>query len=199
MEAKVIETNKKFFDKVADFYDSGILHSWLHKILKKSLKNIVINNNSIVLDAGCGTGNLLFLLEQENKNLSLYGIDISPEMLKIAKRKLGKKAKLKLMQVESLNYKEKFGYIFSSEAFHHYSNQEKAMNNFHNSLKKNGKLIVVDLNFGKVLNWIFHKIEPGNSRMNSAEDFRRLFKDSKFKDINQKKIGLFVIMTTGEK
>ena len=57
-------------------------------------------------------------------------------MLEIAKKKLGNKAKLNLIPIEKINYKTKFDYIFSTEAFHHYEDQKKAMKNFYFALKK---------------------------------------------------------------
>ena len=66
-------------------------------------------------------------------------------------------------------------------------------------MKKEGKLIIVDLDFGVFLNKIFHIIEPGNSGMNSVEDFRRLLKKHKFRNIHIKRIGLFAILAIGEK
>jgi len=131
--------------------------------------------------------------------LRLYGIDISPKMLAIAKKKLGNKAKLNLTPAEKLNYKNKFDYIFSTEVFHHFYDQRIAMKKFYNALKNNGRLIIVDLNFGITLNWIFHEIEPGNSKMNSKKEFYVLFKKYRLRNIQQKRLGLFIIITVGKK
>ena len=193
------EDNIRFFNRLAGFYDSGILKKWLSGIQKKMLKHLEIKKNSRILDAGCGTGNLLILLSKLDKNLNLKGIDISKEMLKTAGKKLKNKAKLKLMSAEELSYKGKFDFIFSTEAFHHYYNQEKAMQNFSRALKKHGKLVIVDVYFGKILNFIFERIEPGVNKINSKKDFYDLFKKSKFKNIGQRRIGLFAVMTMGEK
>jgi len=162
------------------------------------LKEINLKNSSKILDAGCGTGNFLEILSV-NKTLELYGIDISPRMLEIAKKKLKNKAKLNLIDVEKIGYRNKFDYIFSIEAFHHFSNQEIVMRKFFNALKKKGKLMIVDFDFSLVLNWIFHIIEPGNSKMNSKKDFHNLFKKHNFKNIKQKRFFVFVVMTLGEK
>ncbi len=193
------QDNIKFFNKIAKYYDKWVLGIWLNRILRKATTEVKIKDNSAVLDAGCGTGNFLKILENKDKTLKLYGIDISPKMLKIAGKKLKNKVELNLVAVEKINYNCKFDYIFSTEAFHHYENQKKAMKNFNNALKKKGKLIIADLNFGRILNWIFHKIEPGNSKMNSSADFYRLFEKYVFKNIKQKRLSLFVIMTIGEK
>lgn len=195
----LLEENRRFFGKWAKYYDQGLSGFWLNKLVKKTLEFINIKESAKILDAGCGTGNLLFLLTKQGKKLKLYGTDITPEMLNIARAKLKHRAKLKLMSVEKLKFKKNyFDYIFSTEAFHHYTDQNKAMENFYRVLEKNGKLIIVDLDFG-VFNSLIHKIEPGNTKMNSAEDFKKIFKDHKFRNIKQKRIGLFAILTTGEK
>jgi len=193
----LLQENINFFNKMARDYDKGILGIWLNRILRKLIKGIKMKDNSVILDAGCGTGNFLKILS-ENKTLKLYGIDISSKMLEIAKKKLRNRAKLSLIPAEKINYKNKFDYIFSTEAFHHFSGQEKAMKNFDLALKKKGQLIIVDLNFGRILNWIFHKIETGNNKMNSKKEFYKLFKKYGFKNIKQKRVSLFIIASIGE-
>ena len=138
--------NEVFFGKIAGYYDI-IFGNWIRKTQIKVIKSSKIDKSSKVLDAGCGTGNFLSLLEKDNIK-RLYGIDISKEMLKIAKHKL-KISKISLSSVESLKFKSNFfDYIFSVDAFHHYSSKEKAMESFHRVLKSGGKLAVVDLTFG---------------------------------------------------
>ena len=193
------EKNIKFFKQIAKYYDLPIFSNWLNSPQKKILNIIKIKPKSRILDVGFGTGNFLKFLYEYDKSLELYGIDISKEMLDIARKKLNRKAKLKLQPVEKLKKENYFDYVFSTEAFHHFPNQDMAIRNMHNSLKNNGKLIIIDLTFGRFFNWLFHKIEPGNSKMNMMEDFKILFKQYKFKNIKQKKLGWFFILTVGEK
>lgn len=188
--------NKFFFGKIANYYDL-IFGNWIRKMQMRVINLVKIKNKSRILDAGCGTGNLLVLLESYDARL--YGIDISKEMLRIARNKLHK-TKLKLVSVEKLNFKNKFfNYIFSIDAFHHYSNKEKAMENFYRVLKRNGKLVIVDINFGKCLNTIFQKLEPGNNGINSKREMKNIFKQYNFREIEQSKVGIFTIMTLGIK
>lgn len=188
--------NKIFFGKIAKYYDI-FFGNWIRKIQIKVIKSTKIKKGSKVLDAGCGTGNLLFLLEKND--VELYGIDVSKEMLKIAKYKL-KNTKLELSPAENLNFKNNFfDYVFSIDAFHHYFDKEKAMKNFHRVLKRNGKLIIVDVNFGSHLNKVFQKLEPGNNKIYNKNEMRKIFKQYSFKEIKQSKAGMLTVMTVGIK
>ena len=224
MNLKLEEKNKKFFNKFASSYDVKIFKKWQENIRKKiieeagikgkqktgnfltnspkrgRIEEAEIKNNSKILDAGCGTGEFLKLLLLEKKNLKLYGIDVSDEMLKIAGKKLGKKANLKLFSVEKANFKNNyFDYVFSEDAFHHYADYDLVMKNFYRVLRKGGKLIIADFNFGAILNKVFHWLEPGNNKMHSKKQFIELFKKYKFKKIKQKKINLIQVLTIGIK
>ena len=188
--------SKIFFGRMARYYDF-VFGNLMRKMQMRIAKFAKIKGNSRVLDAGCGTGNFLIVLEKYN--LELYGIDITKEMLEIAKHKL-KRAKLKLVSAEKLNFKDNyFNYVFSIDAFHHYSNKERALGNFYRILKKNGKLIIVDVNFGRFLNKIFQKLEPGNNGVLTKHEMRDIFKRYKFRKIEQRKAGAFTEMTTGIK
>ena len=196
-----IEINKKFFNIIAPFYDKGLLGKFLFNIIYRTTDEIKIKKNSRVLDAGCGTGNLLYILERKNLNLKLYGIDSSEKMLKIARKK-AMTADIRNISVMNLDKKFKknyFDYIFSVDAFHHFPNREIVMKSFHRILKHNGKLIITDFDFGVVFNFIFSALEPGNTGNYSKEQLRKLFKESGFFVEQQKKIGLFSLMTIGKK
>lgn len=193
------EKNIKTFDRIAEVYDKGIIKKWSLLTQKNAIDSLRIKRNAKILDAGCGTGNLLSILSEKDKSFVLYGIDVSAKMLKAAKAKLKGRAKLRIMPVEKLKDKKKFDYIFSVDAFHHYYDQDKAMKNLFLALKKGGSLIVVDIDFGFVFNAIFHAIEPGNNKIIPHVDMISLFQSRKFHSTRQKKIWYFTFMTVGEK
>ena len=190
--------NRAFFGKLAEYYDF-IFGNWIKNMQGRVVDIVDVKNNSKILDAGCGTGNLLVLLEKSGKNLGIHGIDISKEMIKIARRKTDN-INLKIGLVENMDFKNNFfDYIFSIDAFHHYSDKDIAMNNFYRVLKKNGRLIIVDINFGRFFNVVFQKLEPGNSGIYTRDEMKNLFEDFSFKEIIQRRVGLFTYMTIGMK
>lgn len=192
--------NKRLFNRIAKYYDKGVFHTFMINFQNKVVQKINIKKNSKILDVGCGTGSLLVTLKNKNLNLSLYGIDISEEMLKIARKKLSKKEILKVAKAENLPFeKNYFDYIFCTEAFHHFSNQDRAMKNFYKSLKNQSRLIIADFDFGFIANKIFHFIEPGNTKTNTKKEMKELFNRNNFKNVEQEKIGIFVFLTRGIK
>ena len=73
-----------FFDRCAPSWDGEMIKN--DGIINKILDNAELGENMDVLDVACGTG-VLFDYYLERKVASVTGIDISPEMAKIAQRK----------------------------------------------------------------------------------------------------------------
>jgi ubiquinone/menaquinone biosynthesis C-methylase UbiE len=80
------------YSNIAEFYDLGIAlpeegneGSRYGKFAQKVVREFNIENNAI-LDLACGTGN--FLREVQSDFNFLYGVDLSEEMLKIARLKI---------------------------------------------------------------------------------------------------------------
>jgi len=192
------KANARFFDKAVWFYEFPFVKIINRMIHKKIAKSVSIEKGSKILDAGCGTGGFLEVLSK-NKSLKLYGVDVSEKMIDLSRERLGKDVVLSRGTVEDLGFKVKFDYIFSMDSFHHYASQKKAVKNFYGALNKGGKIIVSDFSFGLIGNWLFKKFEPGNSRMLSRRGFRNLFEGFGFKDIRQRRIGIFSILTIGVK
>ena len=63
--------NEKIFNFVAEPYDKGIIGRWLFSVVKSTVDEISLKKNAKILDAGTGTGNLLFIFEKKKKNLQL--------------------------------------------------------------------------------------------------------------------------------
>ncbi len=192
--------NKRFFDFLAPYYDKGILGKFLSNIIYRTVVSVKIKNNSKILDVGCGTGNLLYVLERK-KSLKLYGIDLSKKMIQIARQKV-KTADIREISVTNLDkefVKNYFNYIFIVDAFHHFPNHKRVMKIFYRILKYGGRIIITDFNFGIILNKIFSALEPGNTGNYTKEQIKKLFKESGFMVEKQKKIGLFSLMTIGLK
>lgn len=78
------QRNERFFRFWAPFYDG--IEWFVGGFRKKVVAAAVSVAGSNVLDVACGTGTLAFELERAGANVT--GVDLSPHMLRIARKKL---------------------------------------------------------------------------------------------------------------
>lgn len=189
--------NLNFFNKWAKTYDLGIFQFWMRGFQKPALKIIDTTNKPKILDISCGTGELLLKLKDKAE---LTGGDISEEMLKVARKKLPQQVLLKKADVHDLPFETgTFDYVITTEAFHHYADQKKALSEMKRVTKKGGKVLVIDINFFLApLHRLFEKLEPGCIKINSRKEMRELFEQSGLGNIKQQRSFIFAVMTSGE-
>ena len=93
-----------FNKSVALNFDEHVSQSVpFYKSFQKNIAEIAtmfIRNNSTIYDLGCSSGNTIIEILKLNLNLNykIFGIDTSPDMIKLAKEKIGKKKNIKLIK-----------------------------------------------------------------------------------------------------
>ena len=98
-----------------------------------------------MIDVGCGTGEILNSVKNLYPAASIYGIDISEEMLKKAKEKLLNAAEISLGDAEHLPFENgMFDVLICTDSFHHYPNPQKAVKEFYRVLRNGGYLLLAD-------------------------------------------------------
>ena len=196
------EQNIKFFNKWANCnYDWAPFQWWMTRFQKPIEEEVQKSNPKSFLDISCGTGKLLSKLVILSPKTKYTGLDISPEMLKKAKQRLPKNVTLKQGDVHQLPFKDNsFNLVVSTESFHHYDDQKKALEEMKRITTKGGKVMVVDINFFfKIIHKLFETFEPGCVKVNNKREMISLFQNAGLKDINQKRSFLFAVMTSGTK
>ena len=196
---KNISQNLKFFDRWADSYDFGIVQFWMRRFYRPVFQ-LVDSGKKRVLDISCGTGEFLHELNEKRTEAELYGIDISEKMIEIARKKLPK-VRFAVGDVHDLKYKANyFDYVITTEAFHHYYDQQLALKEMARVAKKGAKVVVVDVNFFvRPIHWIFECLEPGCVRINSKHDMKKLFEKAGLRVVSQKRSGIFAMVAVGVK
>jgi demethylmenaquinone methyltransferase/2-methoxy-6-polyprenyl-1,4-benzoquinol methylase len=83
-------TKATYFNEVAEFWDSWESRDPTAALrLEQGLCDLELRDDEIVVDVGCGTGNLTqVLLKQLSSKARVIGIDIAPRMVEIARRKI---------------------------------------------------------------------------------------------------------------
>ena len=127
-----------FFNNLADGWDAEQIPK--DAIIEKILDNGGVEENKAVLDIACGTGTLFPFYFKRNV-ASVVGIDISPEMVKIAK---GKFPEIEIIcgDAEEYDFDKKFDVIMIYNAFPHFPNPQKLIKNLSQHLKDNGRISI---------------------------------------------------------
>ena len=122
-----------------DWYNQSLIENFYNKDFANYLKKY-IKPKDRVLDLGCGPATLWPDLIKV-KNISLIGVDISPKMVSIAKKKYPK-GKFKTADIEKLPFKDKeFDIVICSSVLHHLKEPLLAFQEIKRVLSPQGLLI----------------------------------------------------------
>ncbi|WP_429310105.1 class I SAM-dependent methyltransferase [Paenibacillus mucilaginosus] len=134
-----LKTTINQFNKVAEEYDfvNTLLNDYSF-----FMSNLPLHRGR-TLDVGCGSG--ILVNELSSHFDEVVGIDISDEMLEIAKAKRQHPNTTYLnMDAENLIFDRKFDFIVSRTTFHHLNNIPSAINNMKKLLNDGGKIVILD-------------------------------------------------------
>lgn len=80
---------KELFNTIAKDYDriNNCISLFTHKHFRKKAIDKIPDTHVKILDLCCGTGDTIYLLKQKYPNAEITGIDFSPSMLDIARKR----------------------------------------------------------------------------------------------------------------
>ena len=117
------------------------------KIISQLKKLIPIGT---LIDLGCGSGNLIIKIAKVFPNLELIGMDVSNEILSLAKKRakehsFNNKITFKVGNVENMPVPDNsIDFIVSSFSLHHWIDPLKAFKEIYRVLKQNGSCLIFD-------------------------------------------------------
>ena len=132
------DTIKEFFNDLAPRWDNEPIAD--KEIIDTILDNAGINENISVLDVACGTGVLFPFYLQRNVK-SITAIDLSPQMVKIAKNKFPQ-ADVICGDADNITFPHQFDAIMIYNDFPHFPNPKALIENLSKALKTNGKISI---------------------------------------------------------
>lgn len=183
------------FNKWALWYDKKPINYLEFYLANKAvIRSLNPKQNSSLLDIGFGTGILLHLLSCLNRNLKLFGIDISEEMYKKAKEKFAScsNVELTLGSAQKLPFKDDvFDYVTCVHSFHHHQDSEQSLEEMKRVTKPGGKVLIFELGLDGIIRRSFYRIEnkrnnEGNVHRYTKPQMLALFKKVGFVNIEQK-------------
>ena len=165
----------EFFDRCASTWDADMIKSDV--IIGKILDNTEVGAGMDVLDVACGTG-VMFDYYLDRDVSSVTGIDIAPEMAKIAAEKYASESKVQVIcgDVEEYAFDRKFDRIVVYNAFPHFPYPKRLIKTLAGLLKEDGRLTVAHGMSREAIDGhhsgAASKVSNG---LMSAEDLKRIF------------------------
>ena len=131
----------EFFDRCAPTWDAEMIKS--DAIIGRILDNAEVGEGMDILDVACGTG-VMFPYYLERGAASVTGIDISPEMAKIAAAKFAEAPGVQVIcgDVEDTAFDRKFDRIVVYNAFPHFPDPRRLIKTLAGLLKEGGRLTI---------------------------------------------------------
>lgn len=197
------ENSKVAFNQQAATYDNDIKGQHARSLYPVILKKLSEIPYHTALDLGCGTGEMMRLILQQNKDKSLYVIDLSEKMLEVAKEKLGNHVNLILSDSEQLPFSDSFfDVVYCNDSFHHYPAPDKVLSEVYRVLKPNGIFVMCDCwqpTIGRaIMNFYMKHSKEGDVKIYSENEIRKLF-SVHFSKVLWKRIGNTACMACGIK
>lgn len=131
----------EFFDKMAPEWDADMIKD--DGIIGEILRNAEVGAGDEVLDVACGTGVMFdyYLLLGVNR---VIGVDISPEMVKIAAEKYKNHPEIEVVckDVTEWETERRFDRIVIYNAFPHFPDPEGLIKGLSEKLREGGTLTV---------------------------------------------------------
>lgn len=171
-----MNTNELFFDSIAHKWDGMVNHN--NTKIKTVLESLKIKDNDSILDIGTGTGVLIpFLLDMLGESGRITAIDISTQMLEIAKSKYNSRQvvfmKLDFMEAE---LQETFDIVLCYSCFPHLGDSRNAISRMLKVLKKGGRLLIFHSESREKINRLHGNMDSPVKRdsLPSAEELKRI-------------------------
>ena len=182
------------FDRQAPLYDSTRLGRHARWLAADVLAEVEGRRPKSLLDVGCGTGALLEAAAAALPGARLYGIDLSPQMIAIAQRRLGQMAVVTVADAETLPLPDSAADAVTCVAsFHHYPHPDAALREFRRVIRPGGSLILAEWRLPtplrRLMNSFIHRLPEGDVRVYSRNELCRLTAAAGFGELRWRKAG----------
>lgn len=176
-------------DKVAQVFDvwadngrAALMEKEHAKSVGKILDEICFKDSFSFLDVGCGNGWVVRKIAQENQCRIVTGIDKSKNMIRHARKmQTSKKEEYVHTDIESLNTRQRFDYVFAMESIYYSESINIALGKVFGLLKPGGEFFCGTDFYAEnkaTTNW--STMMSLKMHLHSKNEWRRFFKDAGF-------------------
>lgn len=201
------DRSRTAFDAQASTYDEGMQGEHARRLYPHVVEEVVRAVADIptpcLLDLGCGTGALAKLVLTRVPRARLTCVDLSSEMLAVARERLGAATKLVAADAERLPFCDSsFDAAWCNDSFHHYPDPERAAFQAWRVLAPGGTLVIGDAwqpaPARAIMNaWMPYSRE-GDVRIYSERELKGIL-DRWFSEVSWRRIGATACIAVARK
>lgn len=171
---------RRKYNIVARLYDR-VLPAYIRKTIGMAVDAAEWNGPAQLLDIGCGTGELAKAFVQKNPRLNICGVDLSEDMLKVARKKLAHAPNVTFQEGDFLNIElpaNFFDAAFSLSNLHYFPYPNLIFKKVAHLLKPKGLFVIVDWNRntlrGRIYNTYMRLADPAFVKIYSPQEITEL-------------------------
>ncbi|HLD14960.1 MAG TPA: class I SAM-dependent methyltransferase [Candidatus Nanoarchaeia archaeon] len=194
-EQREIELHKKLADKYFNIREKHPNGAYYNNIWTNLMLGMVNENPKKVLDYGCGSALFYTYLRKKFPKMNYTGVDLSPDMLKVAKSKF-KKEKFVEGNAEKLPFENNsFDFVIGRGILHHLHNSDNGVKEVSRVLKKGGLFLVSETHsniFADILRKIAKKSTEHFDHEHkefTKKEFERMFLSNNMEIVKEKSFG----------
>lgn len=132
------------YRRTAPGYDRRWAH-YVEATARATLARLAVRADDRVLDIGCGTGTLLAAIARTAPSARHTGVDLVPEMLAVARDKLGPEVGLHVARAQALPFADQsFELAISSSVLHFVRDPGAALREMLRVVRPGGRVAVTD-------------------------------------------------------
>ena len=180
------------WNKVASLYQDKFMDLDLYNDTYDFICDSIIKDNAKILEFGCGPGNITKYLLSKRPDFDIYGIDIAPNMIKLAKKN-NPSASFAIMDCRQIDeIKTKYDGIVCGFCLPYLSqtDSQKLITDCYNLLNENG-LIYISFVEGDPIKSDFRVSSSGDRTYfyyYNLNDLKTKLSESKFDELNVFKV-----------
>ncbi|MEM9513878.1 MAG: class I SAM-dependent methyltransferase [Actinomycetota bacterium] len=137
------------FDRWSRTYDSTTLQRLTYRPVHDAvLRRLGVIRPTVVLDLGCGTGQLTERLVDELPQSKVIGLDLSAGMLRRADARLGASGATSLLRADAMHLPfsdDTFDAVVCTESFHWYPDQQQVLAGLADVVRPGGRVVIVSV------------------------------------------------------
>lgn len=167
------------FDRQAARYDTEMYGRHARRLQGQVMTAVEGFEFAAVLDVGCGTGATLEAIVSAHPGVRVWGIDLSPEMIAIARRRMGEAARLEVADAEHLPLPDAtVDLVVCVDSLHHYPEPGASLAEMHHVTRPGGGLVIGEWRLAtpwrQLMNRLLPRMPEGDVRIYTGRELTDL-------------------------